>query len=203
MTAVAEPLSTLVPRKQMFERSMAETLPRRSARVGLLDRHGFAGQRRLDDEQVLRGQEPDIAGDHVAGGELHDVAGHELLERDLPGLPVAHHGGGDADHRLELGGGGVGPRFLDEPQRQSQHHHQQHHRAGPEILRWRKDDDRPGRSAESPADCGRRDKAVAASLPASRGRLRWGRIAPGARRLRLPSDRPATSARRRRTSAAS
>ena len=86
ITAVAEPLSTLVPRKQVFVRSMGETFPRSVARVGLLDRHGFAGERCLDDEQVLGGEQPDIAGDHVAGGELDDVAGNELLKRDFPGL---------------------------------------------------------------------------------------------------------------------
>ena len=88
---------------------MDETLARGSARVGLLDRHGFAGQRGLDDEQVLGGEEPHVAGNHVAGGELHHVAGDELLERDFPRLPVAHDGGGDADHRLELGRGACRP----------------------------------------------------------------------------------------------
>ena len=112
---------------------MGETFAAQVARVGLLDRHGFARQRRLDDEQVFRRQEPDVAGDHVAGGELHDVAGDELLERDFFGLAVAHHGGGDADHRFELGGGRVRLGFLDEAERYSQDHHQQHHHAGPEI----------------------------------------------------------------------
>ena len=113
--------------------------PAQVAGIGLLDRHGFAGQRRLDDEQVLGRQEPHIAGHHVAGGELHDVAGHELLEGNLPGLAVAHDGGGDADHRLELGGGGVRAGLLHEAQRHSQHHHQQHHRAGPEVARCAKE----------------------------------------------------------------
>ena len=59
--------------------------------------------------------------------------GTSSLERDFPGLAVAHDGGGDADHRLELGGGRVGAGFLDEAQRHAQDHHQQHHRAGPEV----------------------------------------------------------------------
>ena len=118
---------------------MGETLAR-VPRVGLLHRHGFAGQRGLDDEQVLRGNQPHVAGNHVAGGELHDVAGDELAERDFPGLAVAHDGGGDADHRLEFGRGGVRPRFLHEAQAQSQHHHQQHHRAGAEIAGGKRQD---------------------------------------------------------------
>ena len=105
----------------------------RVARVGLLDRHGFAGQRRLDEEQVFCRQEPHIAGDHVAGGEFDNVAGNELLERDFFGLAAPDHGSGDADHRFELGGCGVRLGFLDKAERYSQDHHQQHHRAGPEI----------------------------------------------------------------------
>ena len=130
---MAEPLSTLVPRKQVFEPLDGRDTPAQVAGVGFLDRHGFAGQRGLDDEQVLGGEQPDIAGDHVAGGEFHDVAGDKLLERDFPGLAVAHDGGGDADHGFEFGGGSVGAGFLDEAQRYPQTHHQQHHRAGPQI----------------------------------------------------------------------
>jgi CheY-like chemotaxis protein len=61
--------------------------------------------------------------------KLHHVAGHEFLERDFLRLAVAHDGGGDLDHRLELGGGVVGLGFLDEPQRHAQHHHHHHHHA--------------------------------------------------------------------------
>ena len=56
MTAVAEPLSTLVPRKQRFVCSMDETFVTRVARVGFLHRQRLAGQRGLDDEQILGGQ---------------------------------------------------------------------------------------------------------------------------------------------------
>ena len=136
----------------------------RVARVGFFHRHGFAGQRGLDDEQILGGNQPHIAGNHVAGGQFHHVAGNKLLERDFLRLAVAHDRGGDLDHRLELGRRVVGLRFLDEAQRHPQHHHHQHHRAGHgnrsvrvAKARW------PGWSAESPADCGRRSKAAAAS----------------------------------------
>ena len=123
-TAVAEPLSTLVPRKQMFVSSSGEPVGRVSRRVELLDRQRLAGQAGLDDEQVLAGDEPHVGGDHVAGGELDHVAGHQFAQRHFLGLAVADDRGGDADHRLELGGGRVGPGLLDEPQHHAEDHHQ-------------------------------------------------------------------------------
>ena len=58
----------------------------RGAGVGssdLLNRHRFAGERRLVDEEVLRRNQSEVGGDHVAGGQQDDVAGHELLDRDI------------------------------------------------------------------------------------------------------------------------
>ena len=188
MTAVAEPLSTLVPRKQMFVRSMEETLRRRVARVGLLHRHGLAGQCRLDEEQVLGGNEPDVAGNHVARRQLDHVARHELLERDFLRLSVAHDGGGDADHRLEFGGGIVGPGFLDKAESYAQDHHQQHHHAGPEIPsgeRQRRQHGQQNHQRVARGDI----QPLRPALLLFCGRLRWGRIAPAARRLPPPSSR--------------
>ena len=87
----------------MFVCSMEETFVRGSRDVGFLHRQGLAGQRGLDDEQVLGGNQPHIAGNHVAGGQFHHVAGHQLFERDFLRLAVAHDRGGDFDHRLEFG----------------------------------------------------------------------------------------------------
>ena len=53
MTAVAAPLSTLVPRKQMLVCSMDGDVRARIAGVGFFDRHRLAGERGLDDEQIL------------------------------------------------------------------------------------------------------------------------------------------------------
>ena len=89
MTAVAEPLSTLVPRKQRLVCSMDGDVRARVARVGFFHRQRFAGQRGLDDEQILGGQQPHVAGNHVAGGKFHHVAGHEFLERNFLRLAVA------------------------------------------------------------------------------------------------------------------
>ena len=84
MTAVAAPLSTLVPRKQRFECSMDGNVRARIARVGFFHRQRFAGQRGLDDEQIFRRQQPHVAGNHVAGGKFHHVAGHEVVAAEFP-----------------------------------------------------------------------------------------------------------------------
>ena len=56
--------------KQMFGQFEVVVCRRlRSARGELLHRHGFAGQGRLVDEQVLGRQQAQVAGDHVAGGQ--------------------------------------------------------------------------------------------------------------------------------------
>ena len=60
-------------------------------RVVLLDRHRFAGEGRLADEQILGADQADVRGNHVSGGEVHDVARHEVLEWHFTFL---------ADHRL-------------------------------------------------------------------------------------------------------
>ena len=87
MTAVAAPLSTLVPRKQMFVCSMDETFGARVARVMFFPPAGFAGERGLDDEQILRREQPHVAGNHVAGRKFHHVAGHQSLSGISFGCP--------------------------------------------------------------------------------------------------------------------
>ncbi len=77
----------------------------------------------------LAEMQPHIAGNHVAGGKLHHVAGDELLEGNFPWLPVAQNRGGDLDHRLEFGRRVAGVGFLHETQRHAERHHHQHHDA--------------------------------------------------------------------------
>ena len=48
-------------------------------------------------------------------------------------MAVANHRGGDADHRLEFGGGVVRLRFLNEPQRDAQHDHCHHQHTGGNV----------------------------------------------------------------------
>ena len=51
--------------------------------LGLVDRHRLAGQRRLVDVQGLGGEQADIGWNQVAGRHLDDIAGHQLVDRDL------------------------------------------------------------------------------------------------------------------------
>ena len=116
----------------------------RVARVGFFHGQGFAGQRGLDDEQIFRGNQAHVAGNHVASGEFHHVAGHEVAQRNFLRLTVAQRGRGDFNHRLEFRGGGVGLGFLDETQGQSEHNHREHHGAADVIagfIRRRECDD--------------------------------------------------------------
>ena len=99
-------------------------------RFKFFDGKRLARQARLGDEEVLAGKQPDIAGDHVAGGELDHIAGDEVGKWNLARLAVAHHGSGNADHFLELGGRSVGPRLLHETQRYAEHDHAEHHAGG-------------------------------------------------------------------------
>src|SRR5208283_5957117 len=91
---------------------------------GLLDWQRLPGQYRLADEQVLGRDEDQVGRDHVAGGQVDDVAGNEELDRHLfarrrmsrrvavvrllterqgAGDPRSRpaHRGGRPDHRLE------------------------------------------------------------------------------------------------------
>ena len=118
----------------------ADVLPfeRRGRRDGfacveLLHRHGFAGQAGLDDEQVLARKQPKVSRDHVPGRQAHDVARHQLGQRDFACLAAADHGGGDPDHGLQLGRRRARLCLLDETQRHAQHHHHDHDDSGPQV----------------------------------------------------------------------
>ena len=45
-----------------------------------LDRHRFAGQRGLVDEQVLRSEQAQVGRHHVPRGQIDDVAWHERIK---------------------------------------------------------------------------------------------------------------------------
>ena len=105
----------------------------RIAHVGFFHGQRFAGKRGLDDEQIFRRDQAHVTGNHVAGGKFHDVAGHEIFERNFLRLAIAQRGGGDLDHRLEFRGGGVGLGFLHEPQQQAEQHHQ-HHQGAADVI---------------------------------------------------------------------
>ena len=81
MTAVAVPLSTLVPRKQTFFSSRGERPSRLFGSGKFLDGEGLAGQAGLGEEEVFAGKQPQVGGDHVPGREFDHVAGNQLRER--------------------------------------------------------------------------------------------------------------------------
>ena len=71
--------------------------------------------------------DPHVAGDHVARGQLDHVAGHELRDGDLLRVAATEHGRRHRDHRLELRGGVAGLGLLDQLQADAQHDHEHHH----------------------------------------------------------------------------
>ena len=137
MTAVAEPLSTLVPRKQRLVCSMDGNVWPRVARVAFFHRQRFAGERGLDDEQILRGNQRTSPGIMSPAESFTMSPGTSSLSGISFGWPSRSDGRGDLDHRLEFGRGVVGLCFLNETQRHAQHHHHHHHRAADVVARAR------------------------------------------------------------------
>jgi hypothetical protein len=94
----------------------------------LLGRHRLAGEGRLVDEQVLGLEQPQVRRDHVAGRQLHDVAGNQRLDRDLrectgrgSGAPL--YGGRSPHHGSQAGRRLVRAVLLDESGRDRQDDH--------------------------------------------------------------------------------
>ena len=69
----------------------------------LRDRQALAGERRLRHFERRRVQEPSVRGDDVARLDRDDVAGHELVGRDLGELAVAPNLRLDDHHLLQRG----------------------------------------------------------------------------------------------------
>ena len=92
----------------------------RAEGVVFLHRQRLAGEYGLADEQVARFDQADVGGDHVAGGQAHDVADHQFAHGDFPqlaahpALVAAQHGGGVPHHGLERLGGLARTVFLPE-----------------------------------------------------------------------------------------
>ena len=129
------PLTTALPMKQMLGRSNGVSAVTDVGGSELLERHRLAGERRLVNEEVLRRDQPEIGGDHVARRQQDDIAGHELLNRHInmivslaTRLPT--HGRSYRHHPLQLIGGIVGTMFLNEAQRDTQYHHDGNHDRG-------------------------------------------------------------------------
>ena len=106
MAAVADPLSTLVPMKQMLLSSSGATPVRVSAASNFST--GNDSPVRLAWLMKRPGpQHAHVGGNHVPGRQGDDVAGHEVIEGDFPLLTAADHRGRDVDHRLQFGRRGV------------------------------------------------------------------------------------------------
>ncbi|MCY1171761.1 hypothetical protein D9M73_118820 [compost metagenome] len=80
----------------------------------LFDRHGFAGERRLVDQQAACTQQAQIRRNPVARFEHHDIAGHEIRDRDHPARAVAQYGRVRGDHVANGAKSPFGLAFLGE-----------------------------------------------------------------------------------------
>ena len=107
---------------RQVERVFAVTRPDQGGRI-LFDRHRLAGERGLIDEKVLGRQQPQVRRDHVAGGDIDDVAGYELVDGNLyEALDLGgqrrrsppFHARRRLDQRSQLRGSLIGAVLLDE-----------------------------------------------------------------------------------------
>ena len=133
--------------------------------------------------------------------ELHHVAGDESGQRLLPRPAVAEDGRGDADHRPQLGGRGVGPGLLHEAQ------------PTPSTIisrittaarrRPSRGTRRRARPGGGRGGSGRPAEAAGGVRDAGRRRRRWGHDARGGRRLPPPESPAGEVPSRRRAPAGS
>ena len=124
--------TTFAPMKQMLRQVERVARRRRASRVlrEFLDRHGFAGQRRLVDEQILGASagagRPGSCRRPKAGRCRRERAARSGFRRRVRQAPAggsAPHAGGGVDHRAQPRGGLVGAMFLDEGGDDRQHDH--------------------------------------------------------------------------------
>ena len=103
--------------------------------------HGIAlaGQLGLVDEQVLGLDEAHVAGNHVAGGELDDIAGNGFVNIDFHDAAVADDVDPVGDHLLQFLGGVVGFFGLDEGDDAGNDNDQHQHDEGGRVFLFRQD----------------------------------------------------------------
>ena len=100
----------------------------------LADRQALAGQRRLGDLQRRRGEHAPVGGHDVAGLDLDDVAGHELLGRQLRERAVAAHARLDDHHLRQRRHGRRRLALLVEAEHGVEQRQQQDHDPGARLL---------------------------------------------------------------------
>ena len=101
--------------------------------VELLDRERLTGEAALAHEEVFRRQQPHVAWNHIAGGQLDDVTGHQVPEWYFPRCAVPNDGSGHMDHGLQPLRSGVRTGFLPEAKSHTQRHHTRNHRTGVRV----------------------------------------------------------------------
>ena len=103
-----------------------------------LHRFALAGQAGLADKQILGFQNPHIGRDHIAGGQMHDIARYQFIHRDLClFLPLTGDCAGGGDHGQQFFRSVAASGFLHKAKGTRKDHHSQddHHRQAVKILR--------------------------------------------------------------------
>ena len=116
----------------MSVRSPSGASARRDRVDALAHRQALAGQRRLGDLERRRREHAPVGGHDVAGLDLHDVAGHELLGGQQAERAVAAHPRLDDHHLRQRRHRRRGLALLAEPEHRVEQREQQDHdpRAG-------------------------------------------------------------------------
>ena len=188
-TAVAVPLSTLVPMKQMFLSSVGELTSFGLRVVEFLDRKRLAGEASLTDEQIFGREHPHIARNHVAGGELDDVAGHQVAQRHLSALPSRTTVAVTWIMALSFAAAASARASCKKRSPDAQHDHHGHHGAGASVARG-KGNCRESRQQNHQRIANDFQEAGWASPAASPARPHSDRPCAPALRPRLASSRP-------------
>ncbi len=109
-----------------------------SGATRLRHRHRFAGERRLGHLQLGLLDQARIGRHRVAGGQQHDVAGHQLARREHLLAAVAQHAHLQRGQPAQRGHRALGAAFLEAAdQRVDQHHRQDDHRVAVVAQRHR------------------------------------------------------------------
>jgi hypothetical protein len=125
----------------------------------LLGRHRFAGEHRLVDEQILGLDEAQVRGNHVASGNAHDVARHDLLHGNLgESFAAPAHARRGLHQRPQPRRGSARAMLLDEGRQRREDDHDG-------------DDDRGARVAEQVRHCGERDEQGVERVPGAPAEL--------------------------------
>ncbi len=125
-TAVAAPLSTLVPRKQTLLSSSGGRLAASSRPANFSTGNDSPVRLAWMRNRSLQASSRTSAGIMSPAASSTTSPGTRWPIGSFARLAVTEDGRLDADHRLQLGGRRIGPRLLHEAQDHSQGHHEEH-----------------------------------------------------------------------------